>query len=191
MIGNKEINMADKKNEKNNEEKKNNTGKVIIITAAVCVVLVCMIFGSVYMGFVYHSSRIADKAVEIYESGNGTDLKNVIAPGYVKYCEDNFKYMTVDDMQQTHIDDFKSRMQDKVGTIQSIDAKRNAVVTVSNVDELVSEFAEYGVDGVEKYRCVDMTWHVTGDKGTADITAQVFVLKCKDGWYLDYVDFPE
>lgn len=174
---------------KESKSKENGTGRIIITTAVVCVLLVCGIFGGFYLGFVYSSSRIAEKAVTVYESGNGEDLKNLIAPGYVKYCEENFDSVSVAEMQQSHINDFRSSVYDKVGDIESIEAERNSIVTVSNVEELADEFAQYGVLGVKKYRYVDMTWHVKGSKGTTDMNVKVYVLKCEDGWYLDFVDF--
>lgn len=194
----KEINSKEKKSTKADDRKdksktsksnENSVGRIIITTAIICVLLVCGIFGGLYLGFVYSSSRIADKAVAIYESGTGADLKKLIAPGYVKYCEENFNSISVEGMQQSHINDFRSMVYDKVGDVESIEAERNSIVTLSNVDELADEFAEYGVLGVKKYRYVDMTWHVSGSNGTADIAVKVYVLKCEDGWYLDFVDF--
>ncbi len=174
---------------KESKNKANNIGRIIITTAVICVLLVCGVFGGFYLGFVYSSNRIADKAVVIYASGTGEDLKELIAPGYVKYCEDNFKSMSVEEMQQSHINDFRSMVYDKVGDIDSIEAERKGIVSVSNVDNIADEFAEYGVLGVEKYRYVDMTWHVSGSNGTADIDVKIYILKCEDGWHLDFVDF--
>lgn len=174
---------------KKSKSKGNGTGRIIMTTAVICVLIVCGIFGGFYLGFVYSSSRIAEKAVTIYESGNGEDLKNLIAPGYVKYCEENFNSVSVEGMQQSHINEFRSKVYDKVGEIESIEAERNSIVTVSNVEELADEFAQYGVLGMKKYRYVDMTWHIKGSNGTMDMNVKVYVLKCEDGWYLDFVDF--
>lgn len=185
------MNKNDKKriNNSDNDIQPNKMRTAIISTIVVCIILVCGIFGGFYIGFVHSCNSIAKKAVAIYESGTGEDLKELIAPGYVKHCEETFSSMSVAGMQQSHINDFRSLVYDKVGEVKSIKAERDAILTISNVSDLAGEFAEYGVNGVTKYRCVKMTWHVVGDKGETDAKANVYVLKCDDGWYLDFVEF--
>ncbi|MGN0395766.1 MAG: hypothetical protein ACI4EF_10400 [Coprococcus sp.] len=186
---NKNADTTDKKSE--TKEKKSGTGRVIVITAVICVLLVCSICGIIYFGFVYSSSNIADKAASIYATGTGEDLKDIIPPGYVKYCEENLNSMSVAEMQQIHIDDFRGIVYEQIGEIKSIDAERQEILSVSNVGEFADEFAQHGVKGVKKYRCVRMIWHVNGSNGTVDIPAEVYVLKCDDGWFLDYVNITE
>ena len=62
----------------------------------------------------------------------------------------------------------------------------------SNIEDVQQQFADNGVKGVSQYRSVEADWIVTGkDGGEVTIHVQECMLKCDDGWYVDYVRMPD
>lgn len=118
-------------------------------------------------------------------------MAEYIAPGYIKQYEEKSKVLSISDIQDIYITKFRTYVNDKIGDIDKIECKITDIKAVSNVEDLKQTFADNGVKGVSQYRSVDAEWIVTGKAGEV-ITLQVqeFVLKCDDGWYVDYVLLP-
>lgn len=196
--------MADKKQDKDNSENKGNKDskeksgagssralRILIKILAVLIVLVIVAFYVIYYRFAHAAKKLAYETANMYAFGSGKDMAEYIAPGYIKQYEDKSKVLSISDIQDIYITKFRTYVNDKIGDIDKIECKITDIKAVSNVEDLKQTFADNGVSGVSQYRSVDADWIVTGKDGD-EITLQVqeFVLKCDDGWYVDYVLLP-
>ncbi len=193
--------MTEKKRDKNKGENKNSSGnsqvgnsgklRVLIRILAVLIVIVIVVFYVIYFRFAHAAKELAYETADMYAFGTGKDMAEYIAPGYIKQYEEKSKVLSISDIQDIYITKFRTYVNDKIGDIDKIECKITDIKAVSNVEDLKQTFADNGVKGVSQYRSVDAEWIVTGKAGEV-ITLQVqeFVLKCDDGWYVDYVLLP-
>lgn len=173
-------------------DKRNGFLKKLIIILAVAIVATFTVFYVIYYRFSYQADKLTKETARIYAFGDGEEMSDMIAPGYVEKYESNSKVLSVSDIQGIYIDKFRAYVDQKIGEIDKIECKITGIQAVSNVGDLQQAFEENGVKGVSQYRSVDADWIVT-DKDGNEVTVHIqeFVLKCDDGWYVDYVLFPE
>lgn len=166
--------------------------RIFTIVLGVVVVLVLIVFYGIYYQFAYAAKDLTKKSANIYAFGKGENMKALIAPGYVEHFDGSSEVLTVADIQDIYIGRFRSYVNERVGDIDDIDCRITDIMAVSNVDDVSGQYAENGVKGLSQYRSVNADWIVTGkDGGSVTIQVQVCVLKCDDGWYVDYVLLPE
>lgn len=173
-------------------DKRNGFLKKLIIILAVAIVVTFTVFYVIYYRFSYQADKLTKETARIYAFGDGEEMADKIAPGYVEKYESNSKVLSVSDIQGIYIDKFRAYVDQKIGDIDKIECKITGIQAVSNIGDLQQAFEENGVKGVSQYRSVDADWIVT-DKDGNEVTVHIqeFVLKCDDGWYVDYVLFPE
>ena len=173
-------------------DKRNGFLKKLIIILAVAIVVTFTVFYVIYYRFSYQADKLTKETARIYAFGDGEEMSDMIAPGYVEKYESNSKVLSVSDIQGIYIDKFRAYVDQKIGEIDKIECKITGIQAVSNIGDLQQAFEENGVKGVSQYRSVDADWIVT-DKDGNEVTVHIqeFVLKCDDGWYVDYVLFPE
>ena len=173
-------------------DKRNGFLKKLIIILAVAIVVTFTVFYVIYYRFSYQADKLTKETARIYAFGDGEEMADKIAPGYVEKYESNSKVLSVSDIQGIYIDKFRAYVDQKIGDIDKIECKITGIQGVSNIGDLQQAFEENGVKGVSQYRSVDADWIVT-DKDGNEVTVHIqeFVLKCDDGWYVDYVLFPE
>ena len=151
--------------ERNSNEKSGFLKKLIIVLA-VAIVVVFAVFYVIYYRFSYQADKLAKETARIYAFGDGGEMADMIAPGYVKKFEDSSKVLSVSDIQDIYINKFRAYTE--------------------------QQFADNGVKGVSQYRSVEADWIVTGkDGGEVTVHVQECMLKCDDGWYVDYVRMPD
>ena len=177
---------------KNSGEKKNRFLKTLIAVLGAAIVVTCVVFFVIYYRFAYQAQNLTEKTAQIYATGDGDDMTRLIAPGYVKKYESKSKVLGISDIQDIYISKFKEYTNEHVGEIDKVKCKITDIQAVSNIEDLQQAFADNGVKGVSQYRSVEADWIVTG-KGGDEITIHIreFVLKCDDGWYVDYVLLPD
>lgn len=183
-----EQSVQDEENEDEKKGKKKQSFSIlrcIVIAAVLTVAALAML----YFGLVYRSKKVAKDVAEIYADGTGEDLAELFAPGYVAYFEEQFSYADFASAQEQYLQAFRTELQPDVGVIQDIDVRIDSLITASNVSEFADNFETYGVQGVSKYKQLDMTWSVTGTEGKKNIHAQACIFRCDDGWFLDYIIF--
>ncbi len=173
-------------------DKRNGFLKKLIIILAVAIVATFTVFYVIYYRFSYQADKLTKETARIYAFGDGEEMADKIAPGYVEKYESNSKVLSVSDIQGIYIDKFRAYVDQKIGDIDKIECKITGIQAVSNIGDLQQAFEENGVKGVSQYRSVDADWVVT-DKDGNEVTVHIqeFVLKCDDGWFVDYVLFPE
>ena len=138
------------------------------------------------------ASNEAKETARIYAFGDGGEMADMIAPGYVKKFEDSSKVLSVSDIQDIYINKFRAYTDEQVGDIDTIECKVTDIQAVSNIEDVQQQFADNGVKGVSQYRSVEADWIVTGkDGGEVTVHVQECMLKCDDGWYVDYVRMPD
>ena len=119
-------------------------------------------------------------------------MADKIAPGYIEKYESNSKVLSVSDIQGIYIDKFRAYVDQEIGEIDKIECKITGIQAVSNIGDLQQAFEDNGVKGVSQYRTVDADWIVTNENGDeVTVHIQEAVLKCDDGWFVDYVLLPE
>lgn len=195
--------MADKKNkrDKSSESNTNEADKsrrrnralaVVTIILGIAIVAVIAVICVIYSGFVGDAKKLAKRAANIYAFGDGENMTSLIAPGYIEYFDGKSEMLSVSDIQSLYVTNFRTYVKAKIGEIDDIECRITDIMAVSNIDELTQQFADNGVQGVSEYRSVDADWVVTGeDGGEVTVQVKVFVLKCDDGWFVDYVLLPE
>lgn len=189
--------MGKKKNKTNrNDIQGKNSGskflKIFTVVLAAAIVIAGTVFYVIYYRFAHHARKLAGQTAQIYAFGNGDDMKELIPPGYIKSFEDKSKVLGINDIQDIYIDKFQNYVEGKIGDIDKIECDIKEIQAVSNVEDIKQTFEENGVVGVSQYRSIDADWIVTGKDGRKiTVRIQEFVLKCDDGWYVDYVQFPE
>lgn len=186
-------NMSDnRKGSENTENRSSEFLKKLIVILAVAIVVTCTVFFVIYYRFSYQADKLTKETARIYAFGDGEEMAGNIAPGYIEKYESKSKVLSVSDIQDIYIDKFRTYMSDKVGDIKQIECKVTDIQAVSNVEDLQQEFEDNGVKNVSQYRTVDADWIVTGKDGD-DMTIHVreAVLKCDDGWFVDYVMLPD
>ena len=115
-----------------------------------------------------------------------------IAPGYIEKYESKSKVLSVSDIQDIYIGKFRTYVDEKIGEIDKIECKVTDMQAVSNVEDLQQAFEDNGVRKVSQYRTVDADWIVTNENGDeVTIHIQEAILKCDDGWFVDYVLLPD
>ncbi len=176
----------------NSMDKRNGFLKKLIIILAVAIVATFTVFYVIYYRFSYQADKLTKETARIYAFGDGEEMADKIAPGYVEKYESNSKVLSVSDIQGIYIDKFRAYVDQKIGDIDKIECRITDIQAVSNIGDLQQAFEENGVKGVSQYRSVDADWIVT-DKDGNEVTVHIqeFVLKCDDGWFVDYVLFPE
>lgn len=188
---NNKVNVADEQADKSTE-RRNGFLKKLIIVLSVAIVATFIVFYVIYYRFSYQADKLAKDTARIYAFGSGEAMAYKMAPGYIEKYESTSKVLSVSDIQDIYIDKFRAYTSEQVGEIDKIECKVTGIQAVSNVEDLQQEFADNGVTGVTQYRSVDADWIVTGKDG-AEVTIKVqeCVLKCDDGWYVDYVRMPD
>jgi hypothetical protein len=177
-----------KESKEDMEEKDFSARKWIIGTLIAAIILTVIIFAGAYLAFVHSSKKVVNETAKVYASGSGEDLVELICPQYVSYYKENYNFSDINNTYQGYVDEFRAEVSE-AGDIQDIDVDIDNIMGISNVDELASEFAQYGVTGVTKYMEVDMTWHIDGQDSDIDVGATAFIMKCQGKWYLDYISF--
>ena len=154
--------------------------------------VVFAVFYVIYYRFSYQADKLAKETARIYAFGDGGEMADMIAPGYVKKFEDSSKVLSVSDIQDIYINKFRAYTDEQVGDIDTIECKVTDIQAVSNIEDVQQQFADNGVKGVSQYRSVEADWIVTGkDGGEVTVHVQECMLKCDDGWYVDYVRMPD
>ena len=176
----------------NKVDKRNGFLKKLILVLAVAIVATFTVFFEIYYRFSYQADKLTKESARIYAFGDGEEMADKIAPGYIEKYESNSKVLSVSDIQGIYIDKFRAYVDQEIGEIDKIECKITGIQAVSNIGDLQQAFEDNGVKGVSQYRTVDADWIVTnknGDEVTVHI--QEAVLKCDDGWFVDYVLLPE
>lgn len=188
---NNKVNVADEQADKS-AERRNGFLKKLIIVLSVAIVATFIVFYVIYYRFSYQADKLAKDTARIYAFGSGEAMAYKMAPGYIEKYESTSKVLSVSDIQDIYIDKFRAYTSEQVGEIDKIECKVMGIQAVSNVEDLQQEFADNGVTGVTQYRSVDADWIVTGkDGGEVTVHVQECMLKCDDGWYVDYVRMPD
>ena len=188
--------MGNKNNDDNNninrDKKRQRFLKILIAVLGIAIIVVLAVFYTVYYRFAHAAKELARETADAYAYGNGDTMADLIAPGYVESYESKSKVLSISDIQDIYIDKFRTYAEGKVGTIKKIDCNITDIQAVSNIEAVQKEFESNGVKGVSQYRSVGADWIVTGKEGD-QITVQIqeYMLKCNDGWYVDYILFPE
>jgi cell division protein FtsL len=190
---------AERNSKKASAKKKRDTQKdsgkflkilICILGAAIVVVIVAICV--IYYQFAYNAKKIAKETAKIYAFGDGDEMAEMIPPGYVESYEEDSQVLSISDLQDIYIGKFQTYVNDKVGNISDIECKITDIKALSNVADIRQDFEDNGVNGVSQYRSLEADWVVTGDEGAqCTIHIQEYVLKCDDGWYVDYVLFPD
>lgn len=197
MIGNNTEEIAEEiaeeiveENNKNDDESKDiSWRKWLLIMGIATVILVAVFFTAVYFMFVYSSKKVVKETADIYLNGEGSDITEIQCPDYVAFFQENYSYSDIDSTNQNYIDAFRQEACSKVGELVSIDVDIDGIYTISNLEELKDDFAQYGVVDIEKYKQVNMIWDISGEDGDISISATAFVMKYSGKWYLDYISF--
>lgn len=176
----------------NKIDKRNSFLKKLIIVLAVAIAVTFTVFFVIYYRFSYRADRLTKETARIYAFGDGSEMADHIAPGYIEKYESKSKVLSVSDIQDIYIGKFRTYVDEKIGEIDKIECKITDIQAVSNVEDLQQAFEDNGVKGVSQYRTVDADWIVTNKKGDeVTIHIQEAVLKCDAGWFVDYVLLPE
>lgn len=189
--GNKKTSAGRGSKKAQKREKTNRFLGIFTVVVVVATFVAVIVFYTIYFRFAHYGKKLTYEASRIYAFGTGQDMKELIPPGYVKKYEESSKVLGIDDIQDIYIGKFRDFVWDKVGDIDNVDCHIKDIQAVSNVEIIATKFAENGVLDVTQYRQVDADWIITG-KNDEKITVQVqvYVLKCNDGWYVDYVQLP-
>ena len=178
--------------ERNSNEKSGFLKKLIIVLAVAIVVVFAVILCDLLQYFHIRRTSWQRTTARIYAFGDGGEMADMIAPGYVKKFEDSSKVLSVSDIQDIYINKFRAYTDEQVGDIDTIECKVTDIQAVSNIEDVQQQFADNGVKGVSQYRSVEADWIVTGkDGGEVTVHVQECMLKCDDGWYVDYVRMPD
>ena len=110
--------------ERNSNEKSGFLKKLIIVLA-VAIVVVFAVFYVIYYRFSYQADKLAKETARIYAFGDGGEMADMIAPGYVKKFEDSSKVLSVSDIQDIYINKFRAYTDEQVGDIDTIECKRS------------------------------------------------------------------
>ena len=100
--------------ERNSNEKSGFLKKLIIVLA-VAIVVVFAVFYVIYYRFSYQADKLAKETARIYAFGDGGEMADMIAPGYVKKFEDSSKVLSVSDIQDIYINKFRAYTDEQVG----------------------------------------------------------------------------
>ena len=174
------------------QEKRNRFLKKLIVVLAVAIVVTLTVFYVIYYRFSYQADKLTKETARIYAFGDGSEMADHIAPGYIEKYESKSKVLSVSDIQDIYIDKFRTYVDEKIGEIDKIECKVTDMQAVSNVEDLQQAFEDNGVRKVSQYRTVDADWIVTNEKGDeVTIHIQEAILKCDDGWFVDYVLLPD
>ena len=174
------------------QEKRNRFLKKLIVVLAVAIVVTFTVFYVIYYRFSYQADKLTKETARIYAFGDGSEMADHIAPGYIEKYESKSKVLSVSDIQDIYIDKFRTYVDEKIGEIDKIECKVTDMQAVSNVEDLQQAFEDNGVRKVSQYRTVDADWIVTNEKGDeVTIHIQEAILKCDDGWFVDYVLLPD
>lgn len=174
------------------QEKRNRFLKKLIVVLAVAIVVTLTVFYVIYYRFSYQADKLTKETARIYAFGDGSEMADHIAPGYIEKYESKSKVLSVSDIQDIYIGKFRTYVDEKIGEIDKIECKVTDMQAVSNVEDLQQAFEDNGVRKVSQYRTVDADWIVTNENGDeVTIHIQEAILKCDDGWFVDYVLFPD
>ena len=174
------------------QEKRNRFLKKLIVVLAVAIVVTFTVFYVIYYRFSYQADKLTKETARIYAFGDGSEMADHIAPGYIEKYESKSKVLSVSDIQDIYIGKFRTYVDEKIGEIDKIECKVTDMQAVSNVEDLQQAFEDNGVRKVSQYRTVDADWIVTNEKGDeVTIHIQEAILKCDDGWFVDYVLLPD
>lgn len=174
------------------QEKRNRFLKKLIVVLAVAIVVTFTVFYVIYYRFSYQADKLTKETARIYAFGDGSEMADHIAPGYIEKYESKSKVLSVSDIQDIYIDKFRTYVDEKIGEIDKIECKVTDMQAVSNVEDLQQAFEDNGVRKVSQYRTVDADWIVTNENGDeVTIHIQEAILKCDDGWFVDYVLLPD
>ena len=130
--------------ERNSNEKSGFLKKLIIVLA-VAIVVVFAVFYVIYYRFSYQADKLAKETARIYAFGDGGEMADMIAPGYVKKFEDSSKVLSVSDIQDIYINKFRAYTDEQVGDIDTIECKVTDIQAVSNIEDVQQQFADNGV----------------------------------------------
>ena len=174
------------------QEKRNRFLKKLIVVLAVAIVETFTVFYVIYYRFSYQADKLTKETARIYAFGDGSEMADHIAPGYIEKYESKSKVLSVSDIQDIYIGKFRTYVDEKIGEIDKIECKVTDMQAVSNVEDLQQAFEDNGVRKVSQYRTVDADWIVTNENGDeVTIHIQEAILKCDDGWFVDYVLLPD
>lgn len=174
------------------QEKRNRFLKKLIVVLAVAIVVTFTVFYVIYYRFSYQADKLTKETARIYAFGDGSEMADHIAPGYIEKYESKSKVLSVSDIQDIYIGKFRTYVDEKIGEIDKIECKVTDMQAVSNVEDLQQAFEDNGVRKVSQYRTVDADWIVTNENGDeVTIHIQEAILKCDDGWFVDYVLLPD
>lgn len=174
------------------QEKRNRFLKKLIVVLAVAIVVTFTVFYVIYYRFSYQADKLTKETARIYAFGDGSEMADHIAPGYIEKYESKSKVLSVSDIQDIYIGKFRTYVDEKIGEIDKIECKVTDMQAVSNVEDLQQAFEDNGVSKVSQYRTVDADWIVTNENGDeVTIHIQEAILKCDDGWFVDYVLLPD
>ena len=174
------------------QEKRNRFLKKLIVVLAVANVVTFTGFYVIYYRFSYQADKLTKETARIYAFGDGSEMADHIAPGYIEKYESKSKVLSVSDIQDIYIGKFRTYVDEKIGEIDKIECKVTDMQAVSNVEDLQQAFEDNGVRKVSQYRTVDADWIVTNENGDeVTIHIQEAILKCDDGWFVDYVLLPD
>ena len=172
------------------QEKRNRFLKKLIVVLAVAIVFT--VFYVIYYRLSYQADKLTKETARIYAFGDGSEMADHIAPGYIEKYESKSKVLSVSDIQDIYIGKFRTYVDEKIGEIDKIECKVTDMQAVSNVEDLQQAFEDNGVRKVSQYRTVDADWIVTNENGDeVTIHIQEAILKCDDGWFVDYVLLPD
>lgn len=183
------------KHKSEQKEKIRNTNRLLAVITVVFGVASLVVFIAcyvIYHEFAYDAKKLARQTANIYTFGTGENMEKLIAPGYVTYFDGEAELLSVKDVQNIYISNFQQYVEDKIGEADAVECNITNIMAVSNVEDFSQQFADKGVQGVTQYRSVSADWVITGkDGGELTVKVQMFVLKCSDGWYVDYVMLPD
>lgn len=174
------------------EQKKHRALMIVTIILGVAIVAVLIGIYVIFYRFAYNAERLAEKSAKVYAYGSGENMATLIAPGYIEHFEGKSEVLSISDIQDIYISQFQTYVEERIGEIKDVKCDIGEIQALSNVEDLRQGFADNGVSGVSQYRSVTADWILTGDNGDElTIPVSVYVLKCDDGWYIDYVKLPD
>lgn len=100
------------------------------------IVVVFAVFYVIYYRFSYQADKLAKETARIYAFGDGGEMADMIAPGYVKKFEDSSKVLSVSDIQDIYINKFRAYTDEQVGDIDTIECKVTDIQAVSNIEDV-------------------------------------------------------
>ncbi len=92
---------------------------------AVAIVVTFTVFYVIYYRFSYQADKLTKETARIYAFGDGSEMADHIAPGYIEKYESKSKVLSVSDIQDIYIGKFRTYVDEKIGEIDKIECKGN------------------------------------------------------------------